>query len=99
MFLSRDCLMRLSRFLDRFVYKNPKRKERGGNCHYIATKPLAIITISNQIFWIVLLLLVYLVSVFSDHRGSLMQPKTSSSKLAEEPGKSERIDRKSIFPI
>lgn len=90
--------MRLSRFLDRFVYKNPKRKERG-NCHYKAFKLLAIITISNQIFWIALLLLVYLVSVFSDHGGSLMQPKTSSSKLAEEPGKSERIDRKSIFPI
>jgi len=38
----------LMRFLDRFVYKNPKRKER-------------------------------------DHGGSLMQPKTSSSRLAEEP--------------
>ncbi|KAJ7365571.1 hypothetical protein OS493_005686 [Desmophyllum pertusum] len=38
----------LMRFLDRFVYKNPKRKER-------------------------------------DHGGSLMQPKMSSSRLAEEP--------------
>ncbi|XP_066026505.1 CCAAT/enhancer-binding protein zeta isoform X2 [Pocillopora verrucosa] len=38
----------LMRFLDRFVYKNPKQKER-------------------------------------DHGGSLMQPKTSSSRLAEEP--------------
>jgi len=38
----------LMRFLDRFVYKNPKKKER-------------------------------------DHGGSLMQPKTSSSRLAEEP--------------
>jgi len=38
----------LMRFLDRFVYKNPKKKER-------------------------------------DHGGSLMQPKTSSSRLGEEP--------------
>ncbi|CAH3192516.1 unnamed protein product, partial [Porites evermanni] len=38
----------LMRFLDRFVYKNPKKKDR-------------------------------------DHGGSLMQPKTTSSRLSEEP--------------
>ncbi|XP_068730456.1 CCAAT/enhancer-binding protein zeta-like [Montipora capricornis] len=42
----------LMRFLDRFVYKNPKQKER-------------------------------------DHGGSLMQPKTLSSRLAEQPVNTE----------
>ena len=63
------------------MYKNPKKKERGICCNFFV-----VITESYLFFWVVWFLPIKRVFI-SDHGGSLMQPRTSSSRLDEEPGK------------
>lgn len=62
------------------MYKNPKKKERG----------ISLTRFSDSLFRFSLVCERVKPIVVSDHGGSLMQPKVSSSRQAEEPGKESK---------